>query len=150
MAYGKPGKRSNLPFLIGGGALVLALVCLVVLRVWSPSGEADGQGDAGDAGDAVAVVIPEEAGYPDAPGDGEWKTDDLDENIYVQVAAESTCMAQSFHGPPDELTREMDRIYFHYKTTASEVASFAAEINADDTIAIRVGERIATAIERCP
>ncbi len=153
MAYGKPGTRSNLPYLIGGGVVAACVIALVVMRIVTPDGSADDPGDPAvpaDPGDAAVVVIPDDTGYPDAPESGEWETEALVEDSYVQVAAESTCMAQSFHGPPDELTREMDRIYFHYKTTALEVATFAAEINADDVVAIRVGERIAAAIERCP
>ncbi len=149
MAYGRPDSSSKTPLLIVGGFFALCAVALLVMRL--VDGEANEAPDCGaDAGDAVAVVVPDDAGYPDPPEDGEWDTDSLDEETYIQVTAESTCAAQRFHGPPAELTLEMDRIYFHYRTTSLQIADFAATINADDSHAIRVGERIADAIERCP
>ncbi len=151
MAYGKPNSSGNLTLWIVGGLFALVAVSMLILRLTRPGPDEGAGGDAGeDGGDAVAVVVPEDAGYPDPPTDGEWETDALDEDTYIQVTAESTCAAQRFHGPPEELTVEMDRIYYHYKTTSTEVAGFAAQVNADDTHAIRVGERIAAAIERCP
>jgi hypothetical protein len=149
MAYGRPNSSSKTPLLIIGGVFALCAVALLVLRL--VNGDVDEALETDDAtGDAVAVLVPDDAGYPDPPADGEWDTDNLDEETYVQVTAESTCAAQRFHGPPAELTREMDRIYFHYKTTSLQIADYASEINADDSHAIRVGERIADAIERCP
>ena len=149
MAYGKAGGSQSWALWIAGGVFALCLAVLLVMRL-SEGPNDPGDGEAGDPGDGAAVVVPEDAGYPNAPDDGLWPTGALDEETYIQVTAESTCKAQSFHGPPGDLTREMDRIYYHYQTTASDVAGFAAEINGDDTRAIRVGERIAGAIERCP
>ena len=78
MAYGRPDSSSKTPLLIVGGFFALCAVALLVMRL--VDGEANEAPDSGaDAGDAVAVVVPDDAGYPDPPEDGEWDTDSLDE-----------------------------------------------------------------------
>lgn len=148
MAYGKPDKGTPW-LLVGGGAVfVIALVTLLVMR--SGDGGPDGTVEPGTAAEIPVTVIPPPEQYPDPPADGVWETTPLEDERYVQVTSEATCRAQSFHGPPETLAVEMNRIYFHYETSALEIAAFAADVNADDTRAVAVGERIATAIERCP
>ena len=149
MAYGKPSSSTPWALYIGGGVLVVAVITLLIVRETGKDGATDDGGSAaGD--DALALEIPDDGEYPDPPDDGVWDTKPLSEQTYVQVTAESTCRAQRFQGPPENLVVEMNRIYYHYETTANDVAWFAAEINADDGRAIEIGERIAGAIERCP
>jgi len=149
MAYGKPGDKTPWALYIGGGLLVAAVVTLIIVRETGKDGTDDDGGSA-DAGDAVALEIPDAGQYADPPADGVWDTEPLTEETYVQVTAESTCRAQRFQGPPEQLGVEMNRIYYHYKTSPEDIAAFAYDINSDDLRAIEVGERIATAIERCP
>ncbi len=148
MAYGKRGESPPWALYIGGGALVVAVIVLIVVRE-TGDGATDDGGSA-DAGDALALDIPDAGEYPEPPADGVWDTKPLSEETYVQVTAESTCRAQRFQGPPEDLVHELNRIYYHYDTTAEDVAWYAADLNADDERAIEVGERIAGAIERCP
>ncbi len=148
MAYGKAEKGTPW-LLVGGGAIfVIALVALLVMR--STGEGTDGAAEPGGEVEVPVTVIPSPDQYPDPPADGVWETEPLDDERYVQVTSEATCRAQRFHGPPETLAVEMNRIYFHYETSALEIAAFAADVNADDTRAVAVGERIASAIERCP
>ncbi len=144
MAYGKPGKEKPWLLPVVLGSIVVVVVGLLILR----------SGTGGDDDDCAAplpvVNVPSTDGYADPPEDGVWKTKELDEETYTQATVESTCMSQRFNGPPGELSRELDRIYYHYKTTAQDIAAFATEINSDDARAIRVGEQIARSIEACP
>ena len=149
MAYGKPGDKTPWALYIGGGALAVAVITLLIVRGTGGDGTADDGGSA-EGEDGVALEIPDAGEYPDPPADGVWDTKPLSEETYVQVTAESTCRAQRFQGPPEDLVVEMNRIYHHYETTAEDVAWYAADLNADDGRAIDIGERIATAIERCP
>ncbi len=146
MAYGKPRSSNSWLLAAGLGLFAVALVTLLIVR---PEG-GDDDDSAGAVEVAPPVTIPSAARYPDPPADGRWRTSPLDEETYVQVTAESTCAAQRYVGPPQELGRELDRIYYHYKTTSQEVAAFAVEVNGDDETAVRVGERIARSIENCP
>ncbi len=149
MAYGKPEKGT--PWLLIGGAavFVVALVVLLVMRS-NGGGDDDDSAEPGAAAEIPETIIPPPDRYPDPPADGVWETEPLDDERYIQVTSEATCRAQSFHGPPETLAREMNRIYFHYETSALEIAAYAADVNADDSRAVAVGERIAHAIERCP
>jgi len=148
MAYGSPPRTAPVAGWIGVGvAAVAVLVLLLALGRGEGSPETD---DAGEDGTSAEVVVGDASNYPDAPEDGAWDVEPLDDASYVQVTTEATCMAQSYHGPPETLTREMNRIYFHHETNAHHIAAFAADLNLDDERAISVGQRIADAIERCP
>lgn len=148
MAYGKPDKGT--PWLLIGGASLFAVLLVAVLVMRSTGGDDDDSAEPSAAAEIPETIIPSPDRYPDPPADGVWDTELLDDERYIQVTSEATCRAQSFHGPPETLALEMNRIYFHYETRAMDIAAYAADVNADDSRAVAVGERIAHAIERCP
>ena len=144
MAYGRPSKGKHWLWTAALGVFGVVLVVLLVLRM-----QESGESEAGASPQVFVPASPED-GYPDPPADGQWDTLPLVEDTYVKVMSEAACVSLAHRGTPEQLRKEMDRIYYHYQTNDWEIAAFGADLGYDDIHAIAVAERIASATENCP
>ena len=144
MAYGRASR--GVPWIWTGalGAFGVLLIALIVMRMREEPAPATAGGTT-----TPVVDLSDAQRYPDPPADGVWETDPLTEETYVQVMAEAACTSRAVQGSPERLRREVDRIYYHYRTDADDLALYAEEVSFDDTRAISVGERIAAATAAC-
>ena len=81
---------------------------------------------------------------------GEATVTELTEERYINTVKDVACFNRDFSGVDDEKQKALSSIYFHHKTNPTAVAGFGRKINTGDIAeAQRLGEVLATAIERC-
>ena len=124
--------------------IVLSLLLPACKAGAGDSAEVDGSADAEAGGNAWWLD------YTQAPASGRWETTTLDEARYIQVVKEIACLNRDYQGVAEKKNETTSRIYFHHQTTAADIADYGRKINLGDaTEAQRIGELLATAIERC-
>ncbi len=101
-----------------------------------------------DAGPPGAVSVGDWSAYAAAPEE-DWAVRPLDADRWAVTSAELACAGRANHGDPDALRAASRRILHHHETTAVAVMEFGIEVNADPERALRLGEVVASATERC-
>jgi hypothetical protein len=144
--------------------LVLGFVAAPACR--RPAEDGDGLADAGTHGGGLraaasaggegaapaAAATPLALGdwrrYPPAPAkDG--PLDPLDDARWALLSAELGCAGASFHGDPDSHRAAARAILHHHRSSAQAVMDYGVAVNGDPAKALRLGEQVALAVERC-
>lgn len=135
--------RRILPLLL----LLAGCTCASGDPATAVANEGDGVA-AADPAPLPPIEVGDWAGYA-APAGEEWPVEPLDAARWAQVTAELACAARAKHGDPDAQRDASRRVLAHHRTTAQDVMGMGVEINADAEQAFRLGDRVASAIERC-
>ncbi len=89
--------------------------------------------------------------YPDPPGEElePEQTVPLDDDRWARVSAELACAGRVERGDAGAHRLAARRVLHHHKTTAKAVMDYGIAINLDPERALRLGDLVAAAAERC-
>ncbi len=86
--------------------------------------------------------------YPDPTAES-WAVADLDEARWALVTLELACSDRAHQGDPGAQTRSARKVLAWHRTTGAAVMDYGIQVNAEAGRSLKLGERIAGAVERC-